>query len=346
MGCVFIAALAAAAGGALYATASRPDDPSRRLLQQLHATVPTIHVRQRPVSLWERFAAHSVIKPGPAVAVSRDAPKGIVSAVLVQRSQSVAEGDIIGTVQGSPVIALEGSLPAYRDLEPGATGPDVDQLHAALLRLRLPCRCSSALTRVELHALRESILQRAAVSIDREAWKGRVPLGGIAWVRALPVTVDRVEWHVGRPASAVFASTRLRLRTVSGREVPAESRLKVGQRARVTDAGGDRWTTSVRRVEAATGGLRRFTLEGSPPARIGGHLHVDVRTLHRRGRALIVPASAVGSGADGTDHVVVLRGRQQDVVRVQVIGDLGGKLAVRGSSLRTAEEVVIPVSAP
>jgi HlyD family secretion protein len=45
---------------------------------------------------------------------------------------------VVAQVSGRPIFALPGALPVYRDLKPGATGPDVTQLRAALRRLGYP----------------------------------------------------------------------------------------------------------------------------------------------------------------------------------------------------------------
>jgi peptidoglycan hydrolase-like protein with peptidoglycan-binding domain len=45
------------------------------------------------------------------------------------------EGDVLLTTSGRPVFVLQGSTPAYRDIVPGSSGPDVRQLQEALKRL-------------------------------------------------------------------------------------------------------------------------------------------------------------------------------------------------------------------
>jgi len=45
------------------------------------------------------------------------------------------EGEVMLTASGRPVFALQGSIPAYRDLTPGLSGEDVRQLEAGLQRL-------------------------------------------------------------------------------------------------------------------------------------------------------------------------------------------------------------------
>ena len=49
----------------------------------------------------------------------------------------VTEGEVIMAVSGRPVFVLQGDRPTYRDLGPGANGPDVEQLEKALARLGL-----------------------------------------------------------------------------------------------------------------------------------------------------------------------------------------------------------------
>lgn len=61
----------------------------------------------------------------------------VVTAVPAAVDQELAEGDVAVELNGRPVIVLQGALPGYRDLRPGAKGPDVLQLNAALHRLGL-----------------------------------------------------------------------------------------------------------------------------------------------------------------------------------------------------------------
>ncbi|MET0147182.1 MAG: peptidoglycan-binding protein [Ilumatobacteraceae bacterium] len=48
---------------------------------------------------------------------------------------AVVEGDALLEVSGRPVIVLQGALPMYRSIGPGARGSDVNQLESALARL-------------------------------------------------------------------------------------------------------------------------------------------------------------------------------------------------------------------
>lgn len=54
---------------------------------------------------------------------------------LPDKGAQLVEGTVALGVGGRPVLLLQGTLPSYRDLRPGATGADVAQLEAALVRL-------------------------------------------------------------------------------------------------------------------------------------------------------------------------------------------------------------------
>jgi hypothetical protein len=71
-----------------------------------------------------------------APSVLKGAP-GLI-ATLPLRNAQFSEGDVLLTASGRPVFALQGNLPAYRDLVPGISGEDVRQLESALERLGFP----------------------------------------------------------------------------------------------------------------------------------------------------------------------------------------------------------------
>lgn len=56
----------------------------------------------------------------------------VITKLPVGVGDTVTAGALILEVSGRPVIALTGAIPAYRDLAPGASGPDVTQLQQAL----------------------------------------------------------------------------------------------------------------------------------------------------------------------------------------------------------------------
>lgn len=61
--------------------------------------------------------------------------ESVVTGLPKDTGDLIAEGDVIIEVAGRPVIALEGPLPAFRNMIPSLEGPDVRQLEEALVRL-------------------------------------------------------------------------------------------------------------------------------------------------------------------------------------------------------------------
>jgi len=59
----------------------------------------------------------------------------VITRLAKESGDTIDEGDVLVEVAGRPVIALQGSLPAFRNLIPGLEGPDVEQLQEALVRL-------------------------------------------------------------------------------------------------------------------------------------------------------------------------------------------------------------------
>jgi peptidoglycan hydrolase-like protein with peptidoglycan-binding domain len=94
---------------------------------------------QRTV-LSETVDAQGQVSAGQTVNVSGAgaAPPGdepVVTAMPLHAGEKVYPGQLLVEVSGRPLIALPGRLPAYRDLMPGDSGPDVVQLQQALAGL-------------------------------------------------------------------------------------------------------------------------------------------------------------------------------------------------------------------
>jgi len=76
--------------------------------------------------------------PVPLSAVPRVTAEGGDPVITVSPPEvgiELAEGELVAEISGRPLLVLAGSLPMYRDIRPGDSGPDVAQLEAALARL-------------------------------------------------------------------------------------------------------------------------------------------------------------------------------------------------------------------
>ncbi|GIM81754.1 HlyD family efflux transporter periplasmic adaptor subunit [Salinispora arenicola] len=67
----------------------------------------------------------------------RSAGALVVTGRIPRPGTRLAEGAVVVEVSGRPIFVLQGALPMYRPLRPGATGTDVRQLELALGRLGL-----------------------------------------------------------------------------------------------------------------------------------------------------------------------------------------------------------------
>ncbi|WP_199881570.1 peptidoglycan-binding domain-containing protein [Streptomyces sp. CB03911] len=72
------------------------------------------------------------------VSASAEITRLYVSGLEVKAGDQVVAGRLLAEVSGQPLFALAGAVPAYRDLKPGSTGPDIAQLQDALAALGLP----------------------------------------------------------------------------------------------------------------------------------------------------------------------------------------------------------------
>jgi peptidoglycan hydrolase-like protein with peptidoglycan-binding domain len=79
-----------------------------------------------------RFGLPQPISIPPSVLKANAA--GLITTLPMANTQ-FKEGDVMLTTSGRPVLVLQGDIPAYRDLVPGAVGKDVRQLEEAIKRL-------------------------------------------------------------------------------------------------------------------------------------------------------------------------------------------------------------------
>lgn len=121
-------------GGRLQSPADRAAE--RQAPRASRITVPVVRrtLSSRLTMAGEiAYAEPTPVKLAGAVGIA-SGETGVITR-LPEMEQQVAEGDALFDVSGRPVFVLQGDLPTYRALGPGATGPDVQQLEAALARL-------------------------------------------------------------------------------------------------------------------------------------------------------------------------------------------------------------------
>jgi peptidoglycan hydrolase-like protein with peptidoglycan-binding domain len=55
-----------------------------------------------------------------------------ISRLDVAAGQTISNGEQLAEIDGEPLFALAGRVPAWRDITPGESGPDVAELQKAL----------------------------------------------------------------------------------------------------------------------------------------------------------------------------------------------------------------------
>ncbi|MFJ7270544.1 peptidoglycan-binding protein [Streptomyces sp. NPDC099050] len=82
-----------------------------------------------------QVVAGQTVEVIPQVTAGVGAARPVITKLRVRPGDTVKAGQVLMEVSGRPVFVLEGSLPVYRDLSPGATGDDIAQLQRALKAL-------------------------------------------------------------------------------------------------------------------------------------------------------------------------------------------------------------------
>ncbi|MFD0630368.1 peptidoglycan-binding protein [Catenulispora yoronensis] len=80
-------------------------------------------------------AATTQTQVTPAASSAQGASSSVISALRTSVGKPVHAGDVLLDVSGRPLIALPGTIPAFRDLKPNDDGDDVAELQAALAGL-------------------------------------------------------------------------------------------------------------------------------------------------------------------------------------------------------------------
>jgi HlyD family secretion protein len=133
-------ALTIAAGAATISMTGLAASPFIKSPQQLAADTAPPQASVITAAVDQRVLNNTVVTRGRIEADARievtptsiqGASVQVVTAVLVQVGQEVGAGTVLAAVSGRPLFTLPGSLPAYRDLKPGESGADIEQLQIA-----------------------------------------------------------------------------------------------------------------------------------------------------------------------------------------------------------------------
>lgn len=293
----------------------------------------------------------------------------IVTDAPMRRGDRVGPGDVVLEVAGRPVVALPGSLPAYRDLRPGDVGPDVQQLESALSSIGLdPGVVDREFTPATSTALRglyarlghepptsESLVDAGADASEpdgepRSSGGGVVlPMSEVVFVPGLPRRVDRVAVRRGdrmaeRPVTLSGSTLAVSMELTTG---DAET-LRRGMSTSVEVPGMAPVRARLGAItRTATGARTAVSLPDLSRRQVraleGANVKVTVPLQQTQGPVLVVPVAALSTDSAGTVRVSAVTGHDTRAVEVEVGLSAQGYAEVRPltGSLRAGDHVVV-----
>jgi hypothetical protein len=150
----------------------------------------------------------------------------------------IGQGKVMYRVDGAPVVLLRGSIPAYRALSKGTSGPDVRQLNAALLGIGKATRDQLDPTSNKFGRATVRALKRLQDTLDIDQ-TGALRLGQAVFLPSA-ARITEVSATLGAPAGSgavvLKASSTTRVVAVE-LDAAEQSLLKRGDRMTVTPPG-------------------------------------------------------------------------------------------------------------
>jgi peptidoglycan hydrolase-like protein with peptidoglycan-binding domain len=279
---------------------------------------------------------------------------GVVTSVDIAPGAEISAGDILYTVDLRPTVAAVGAVPSFRDIGPGATGPDVAQLQSMLHTLGYLDADAGDTFGPDTEAATRA--WQSALGLEAD---GVVRLGDVAFVPVLPVRVVptdalAVGATVGPGGVAIEALAATPDITIPlGAEqrdlVPLSGPVVIaypggtweGVIARAAEPTGDDAGSLELVVEAADGGpiCGDECLEQIPPL-VPADFEAQIAVVPET-TGPVVPVAAISTGPGG-EHTVTRADRTS--VRVQIVTSTGGLAVVSG--IDAGETLLMPFADP
>jgi hypothetical protein len=272
--------------------------------------------------------------------------------------QLINHGEVLYAVDGTPVVLLYGSTPAYRALSSGLRGADVQQLNSELVAL-------GYVSSSKLDPSSDSFSWWTLYGVEQLQKHLGVPQTGslaLGAVVFLPtgVRITSVQPVLGSPAQPggiVAAATSTGRRVVVNLDASQQSSVKVGDKVTITLPNGKTTTGTVTTVGTVAttpsgqggGGTPKVEVDITPTdAAATGTLDaapvlVSIVTGSAK-NVLAVPVTALLATADGGYEVEVVTssGHHQMIpVTLGLFDDADGLVEVSGPGLEAGQQVVV-----
>lgn len=307
---------------------------------------PPASVITAPVE--SRVVADSMVTRGTVGALSTisaipaHAPKGVADALItrapVAAGSVLSPGALVVEISGQPVFFLPGRIPSYRDLKPGAVGPDVRQLQAGLGKAGLPANDPKGTYGPGTVAAVDAMYRRSGYPGNPNLG---LPMSSAIFVNADKANVVVAKAKLAEPvdkAQIELASGDL---IVSVQGTPAATQLltvgaSVELYSEILNQSSKATISTIKASGHEGGQLVVITPAKRLPSRWAGQdVRVTVTASSSKGKVLAVPVSALFMGGGGNPSVTLVnRTGRQSTVHVEVGATGGGYVEIKPDGVR------------
>ena len=271
--------------------------------------------------------------------------------------QVISQGQVLYRVDnGSPVVLLYGSVPAWRPLNEGLTGADVTQLNQDLVALGYASGSQiSALGSDDFSTETAYAVQQMELALGVSSPPGSLPLGSVVFEPGA-IRVTEVAGSLGGPAlGPVLAATSDHHVVTIPLSTAQETEVAAGDSVVITLPDGASTPGKISSVgtvatAAASNATITVTVTLTNPSAAGtldqAPVTVYITTASSSGPVLAVPVAALLAQSSGRYAVEVIGTggtRRLVPVTVGIFDDNSGMVQVTGA-LTPGERVVVPAS--
>jgi hypothetical protein len=290
----------------------------------------------------------------------------IVTQLNAHHGSDVNDGSWIMAVAGRPIIALTGSIPAYRDMSMGETGVDISELQQSLHQLGYGTDPDAVGmygigTENAVRQLYRRLGFTPALESAKNSGSAFVPRGEVLFVPTLPEQLVGLDVKLGGtvPSSGTVGQLGSGAIVIeAGAEPGTQTNIQSGQTANIySNISNDSVTATVTSVASqpttnASSGASTYaiTLKPTSPANarqlVGQNVQVTIKTATSRTKTWIVPVAAITTTANGDSFITVMGNSRREVtIRVSPGLVAGGQESVvpMDGHLREGDVVVVGI---
>jgi hypothetical protein len=280
---------------------------------------------------------------GTGAAAASNDPVGQMITGLAAVGTPIGSGDVLYTVEGQPVVALSGALPAWRTMNRSSDdGADIAQLEAALVALGYDPDGD-----VTVDATWDSdttaMVKRWQQGIGTDD-TAEVTLGSVVFIPhsgavASTSVAVRDDVYDGDTVLALTGSVQLVII-----EVPTELQADIAPSMRVDIAGTPGTVTRLRSADTDNGVTVQAVISPDTALDLEAGATVKVTISYNLATdQLVVPTDAVVSRRDGTYAVQTLDDTTNHAfVAVEIVAVSGNRTAITGDGLTESTTVLAP----